>query len=249
MDAIAMMMGGGWALESISFFGRASPALSGPDKVLVDRLIRTLKRDGIWSKLDVLRVPMAASANALLNLVSGSYGATNHGAAFAPYNGFTGNGSSAYIDAGYQPGDGQFAAADHAFGIWVRTAAVSNAMNMGTNDGSYFAGVQGPSTTTFDGPSGQQGGPVISTGHIVVSRSSASAFSTYRSGALQSVVTGAAFSPPAFDFFLLAQNSSGSAQDHSSAQVSIDHYGAALTATEVAKLYAALSTYMTAIGA
>jgi hypothetical protein len=89
--------------ESAAFIARTS-GLSDARKTAYDALITSLVSDGVFAKLDALYVFAAPDATtALLNLVQNLYNATNSGATFTADAGYTGDGSSAFIDSGFNP--------------------------------------------------------------------------------------------------------------------------------------------------
>lgn len=67
-------------------------------------LIKSLKSSGVWDKLDVL-VYLAhdTEANSLINIKQNLYNPTNQGMTFAANEGFTGNGTDAYIQTNFTP--------------------------------------------------------------------------------------------------------------------------------------------------
>lgn len=95
--------GGADSAEMTQFLARIS-APSGPRKAAYAALVDGLVADGLWTKTDVLHIQAAAdSATSLINLKSSSYPLVNHGASFAADAGWLGNGTSAWMDFGYDP--------------------------------------------------------------------------------------------------------------------------------------------------
>ncbi|WP_312619986.1 hypothetical protein [Agrobacterium pusense] len=76
-----------------------SPARAG----LIETLIKTLKSGGVWPKLDILYLTAAHDSQAArLNLLNGSSTlAPMNSPAFTVDRGYTGDGSSSYLDTGY----------------------------------------------------------------------------------------------------------------------------------------------------
>lgn len=251
---VAMMGQGTFCPEARALFARMSPAPTYARKIVIDRLITTLIRYGLWSKLDVLYLFAGhASAPSLLNWKGATYNATNSGATFTADRGFTGDGASSAILTGYAPGSGQFLLNDHAYGAWVRTAATGNTYATGVGN----AGLNGISmkiaSSALETADGVLATPdstsVTTTGHLVASRMSGPAYSTYRAGALLAANTRTIAALPTGNFMGLALNLDSTPAGFTDAQLSALHFGKGLSATDVANLKAALQPYMTAVGA
>lgn len=237
-----------------ALFARMSPAPSYTRKLQMNRLIRDLKRYGIWTKLDILYVfAQSGAANSLLNWKSSSYNGANNAATFTTDRGYTGDGSTAYIQAStYAAGTGQYAQNDHHMGAWMRSAGASGKGIMGggevvgysntiTHGGSslIFCDAQTIAPDTFT---------ATNTGHIVQSRTASGTFDAYRAGTLLGAPSRSVTNPTS-SFLILAINLDAAAANFSAGEVSAAHFGAGLTATQVANFGTALQTYMTAVGA
>lgn len=91
--------------QSSTFLAAATGVTLTADKTNYDTLICGLVLDGVWN-FDVLYIWAAPTqATALINLANpGTFnGTTNGTVSFAAYQGFTGDGSTFYIDSGFNP--------------------------------------------------------------------------------------------------------------------------------------------------
>jgi len=238
---------------------------SGPRQSLIEDLVDGLKADGIWAKLDALWVLAAHdSQSATVNWMdpAGSPILPVNAPVFTADRGFKGDNTSTYLDTQFVPGtDGvNFAQDSASAGIWVREVASDNGdIYLGTGDSSSSStytriqrrsdGVEwrvwGPNGGLLDGGTDSE----VATGLLVADRSGATAFHTYRNGALEN--TGSAASGPlsTFSVYLLAANTSDLAGSQSDAQLSAAFLGGSLTGTEHGNLHTRLNTYLTAVGA
>lgn len=101
-------LGGGvpsFTAEAQTLFSRMSSAPDATRKGHIDTLIRSLKSAGVWSKLDLLYIMAAHDAqSARLNWVQDAYNCSEvNSPAFTVNRGYTGNGSSSYLDTGFNP--------------------------------------------------------------------------------------------------------------------------------------------------
>jgi hypothetical protein len=90
-----------------------------------DAMIRALLAAGVWSKLDALYLLAAAdAATALTNLKQSSYGLTAvNSPAFTADRGYTGNGTTQYLNPGFTPStaSGQYTQNSASIFWWMRT--------------------------------------------------------------------------------------------------------------------------------
>lgn len=250
-DAIMMMMGGGVAPETKALIDRFSTPPTGSRLKIIDNLVRALKANGVWSRIDALYILAAADSQAaLLNWKGAIYNATNNGASFSADDGFTGDGAAAYIATGYEPGDGQFTPADRHFGSFLKDSIAPNADAIGVNGPTsaqkISIGSSTSGTTINDGSVAFSGG-LSSVANFAVSRVGSTS-SVYRNGSLLGTFSSIA-ATPAYGFHLLATNDAGTANGFSAARIVAAHFGASLTAAQAAALNTALQAYMTAVGA
>jgi hypothetical protein len=94
-------------LDALAFFARVTAAggtLSATERLAIDKLVKQMKSDGIWTKMKAIYPMVGASAAACAqNLKSSSFtGTFTAGWTFAS-TGATPNGTSAYMDTGFNP--------------------------------------------------------------------------------------------------------------------------------------------------
>ena len=176
----------------------------------------------------------------------------------AANEGFTGDGSSAYIDLNFTPStDGvNWTRNDAHLGVWVRTTDTSgntriyvgSASGSGENTNIYNS--SSPTGWTAAGPNGGfiEGttAKASATGLLGANRSASSANQIYRNGASEGSDTDAS-TPTASDaLYALAYNNGGSPGLYTAGQISASMGGGSLTANQWADLYDALNRYRTA---
>ena len=236
----------------------AGGSLSDTRKGQVDTLIVALKADGIWSKLDRLWLFAATDTQtALLDLKSLQTATAVSSPTFTQDRGFTGNGSSSYINPNFNPiaVGGNCISTSACGGIWDTTTTVASAstVQIGSYDGVGYgvdislkysdnnlyartASNTGPAGVTYPGPG------------LFLGDKNNTAQNVYRNGSsITSGGAGAAYIPNQ-GIYILARNSSGTASNFSVDQVAAALFAASLTGAEHANVYTRLRAYMTAVG-
>src|ERR1039457_3408340 len=91
-------IGSGNAAQTTAFLARTS-GLSGTETTAYTNLINGLVSDGTWSLLDALYIfATNSTTTANLNLISTSFGLTQHGTVtFSADHGYTGDGTAGYL--------------------------------------------------------------------------------------------------------------------------------------------------------
>lgn len=228
-------------------------------KALIDTLVGSLKTAGVWSKMDALYVMAAADAQAAQrNWIADAFNLTpNSAPTFAADRGYTPNGTTSYLDTGFNPSTAptpKLTQNDAHMFIWSRT----NLRNAGTI--SYDAG-NGNSRVTrrgnVDAPTGSDAAvaanmtsqvvltPNAYPGHVGWSRSGAALWEGYTGGV--DIGGGTTASAAALsENFGIGRIAAG---QFGLNQIAAYHFGSNLTAGEVLATYNALNTYMTAVGA
>lgn len=105
----------------------------------VDQFIRTMEGTGRWQTLDFFNFYQAQNEqDALLNWRSDAYSASNLGASFDPYLGFTTSDGGNVLDTGFNPNSGTYYAVDDAmFGFFAATdPSSSGKIDIGAKDGA-----------------------------------------------------------------------------------------------------------------
>lgn len=225
-----------------------------PDPVrrnLINDLIVGLKADGDWTKLTWLSLIAAhASQAGRLNAVNPDQALIEvNGPTFTTDRGYTGNGSTSYLDAGRALG-GQFTLNSGSFGTYVNQVP-------GAGDRHVAGPVGGPPFTVVFCVSAVPGqlfgysnnnsgfsGAAADTGMHIVSRTSATAAALYRNGT--SIVTdaNAATAVPTGNVGVGRGGNIYAAARHACV-----FWGAGLDTAAVARVSSRILTYLTAIGA
>ncbi|MED5549319.1 MAG: hypothetical protein VX529_08140 [Pseudomonadota bacterium] len=250
--------------EGEAFAAAMSGTYSDAKLALLDTYISNLKSGltngtNTWGGHDVLSLLFLDNAtDGLRWFNSPATLMTNNGATHTPGEGYTGNGSSSYIDTGYNPAvDGvQLTLNSLGMGIWVRAVGTSSPLRVfcgavgAAGAGSTRIGRQADGTAWFVNTAG---GTIVAstssesaTGLLSANRSAASAQQAYRNGALEASDSDASSSIPSRNLFLLASNSDGAPASHSNGQISIFRAGRSFTAAEWADIYAADNALLTA---
>ena len=250
------LAGDGFPPAALALFARMSPTPSPARKVLISQTIAALTIAGVWQKLDMLQVYAAdAQANALLNWISSSYNASLvNTPTFTTDRGFTFNGTTQYLDTGYNPSTGpKWGQNSHTFGRWMRSGSAGNVADLGVNDGSgrtatIASNAAGVAYTVGDSSvtSTQATSPI---GNIAAVRSVAGSFDIYKAGASVANIVAVSNSGANLNFYVAALNLSGAAANFSSNEYSATYVGQSLNSTEMAALHSALQAYMTGVGA
>lgn len=229
-------------------------------QTLLHNLVVGLKADGVWSKLDRLWVfAQEMQSGALVDFIGRSRATPVNAPAFALDRGFTGNGSTSYIDSNWNPTSGPNYALNNAhISVWTALTDTQfrNALgNQTTSPSTSISTVRYQvANTAWFGAVNDNTGILASTfgataGHVVVSRTSSSALNIYGNGGNKnSDGANSSVGIPNFNFLICAINASGTPGGYFFNQVSAVSSGASLTDTDVSNFYSRLRTYMTAVG-
>lgn len=226
---------------------------------LIDTLVRALKGAGVWAKLDALYLLAAHDAQAArLNWVSASYGLSVSGApGFAADRGYTGDGSAAYLDSGFNAttAGGRFAQNDAHMGVWVGTdVANSTQFDIGSMRAAINARrASVPAVRLFaNAVAGDELSlsPATSMGWLCWSRGGAASYLAAKNGGTPASFNQTSTGLLSLPIYILAQSSTGPvATGYSTRRVQAACWGSQLSSGEMAALHGALAAYMAAIGA
>jgi hypothetical protein len=221
-------------------------------------MVNSLVDAGVWDELDVLYI-FAAHTNgggeALINWKApGTNNATAYNTpAFEAYKGFTGNGSNAYIDTGYNPsteGD-KYTLNDCGFGLWIQNNIDETSYPMGCRDGSTYILFRPRASNVAQVRCNTSGSMTWSendsNAFFHVNRTANNAYAGYRNNNEEQTDTDAATTVPSQNVYALAYNLNGSPSGYSNHQLSALFLGGAMDNTQRAALYNALNTYLTAV--
>lgn len=102
--------------ESCDLFNRFDAQPDAAHQGYVDAAIACFKTNSVWADFDVLSLALNDQANSLLNWKANANNASAVSSpSFTAYRGFTGNGTSSYVDVAYKIGISGTSAKDSAF--------------------------------------------------------------------------------------------------------------------------------------
>jgi hypothetical protein len=239
--------------ETQALFARMTTPPTYARAVLINTLVGSLVTAGAWSKMDAWWVPAAADTQAsLLNWTSSSYTLTPVNApAFAADRGYTGNGTTSYLDTGFNPvtAAGQFSRDSACFGFWC-VNEVTNANPSGSWDGTDGVTVAprsggGYASFRVNQATALSVASVVTKGLTVANRSAAGAMQGYRNGVSVGSATTASTAMNSLNLYLCSFSGVGfNTYQHGAAFA-----GSSLSAPEQLAVYNALNAYMIGVGA
>lgn len=222
-------------------------------RTLIENLISSLITAGIWNKLDGFYVLAAHDTQAAkLNWIGGMQDITAvNSPTFQIDRGYTGDGSSSYLDTNTSAAVlEKFTANDASLGVYTRSDIASGSMiDIGKTGGGTYLAVSNASNGTFARLNYNSSSAVTisnagsRTGLFAWTRDASNAY-VYRAGSSlgsASIPTG---SLSGGNMTILKVDSS-----YSTRQISAAFISSGLSNTEHAALNTALTTYLTAIGA
>lgn len=252
--------GSSYSAEATALFARFSSQPDATRKGHIDTLITALKDDGIWDKMDALYILAAHDAQAAQrNWKADAFNLTEAGTiTFAADDGYTGNGTTGYLETGFNPtAEADLFSLDSAhMGVWSLTNAQRNGTMMGgrTASGTAEAWFNPRNTSDqvvrrFNDATTDSGANLDSSGLFTHVRTASNATVIYRNAVSIDSSAVVSTAMPNVTFHISALNTGGTAGSFDNRQLSIAHLGSSLTSTEVTDLHAAFSAYLTAVGA
>ena len=240
-----------------------SGTYSGTTLAAVDTFTKAAKASGYWTKLN--RINLFAGdqlAACLVPLKVGGGNATDTNVNFvagdySEATGLTGNGSTKRLRTGLIP-SASLTLNDTHLAVYNRAAnATGGQIGIGADDGVNFLQTYSPlSTGTFysdqynsSGSGGRVSGAVVAPYRLLVaSRTAAAAHAIYKDGAsvASSATSGGVL--PAFELYVFAANSSGTANQFTAMPFGAYSIGAGLTAADVTAYNAHMQAFQQALG-
>jgi hypothetical protein len=215
-------------------------------QILQNQLVLDLKSNGIWSNLDAFGV-LATDGDsdfALIDWVRLITMTANSSPTFATNAGFTGNGTSSFIDTLFSVSDGtNYQLSDSSFGVYYNNVLTrtnfgigmgfrdspnnnSNAIAPRDNDG-LISGIN--NDAGFDTPAYTR-----KNGYFMASRKNSANYDVHVDGNLIiNVSKQETSSVSTNNFYLLSYNGAGNAQTFSDDQILAFHFGSSLDGKEV----------------
>lgn len=261
---------GGGCSAYTTWIARTS-GTSGTEQSAYQTMICGMITDGVgcsaWSgssgNIDALYIVATnSSTTALLNLCSTSFlGLEVNAPTFSADHGYTGNGTSSYVDSRFtaSTAGGSYAQNSASLGAYVtnnRTTAstacaTGNHIGVTTGD-SYLAPMFTGSVTLADinSPTNNSSASTTSRGSWIESRTGASTGEVYLNAAADFALTGTSSGiPDNSNIFLACRATSGGAPSNFSADtIAAGFTGGGLNSTQAAAMSNRINGYMTALG-
>lgn len=231
--------------------------------ITVDALIIALKATGVWAKLDRLWLFAASDQpSALTDLVNTSLATAINSPTFTTDRGIAGNGSTSYIDTGYNPATNavNFSLNSVSLHFWVATghAAADGQQDGGVATNTFSSELTGRSNTTSglyafqlnDASPAQVTNSGNTTGFFGGVRSSSTARNIYQNGVdTLGANSQVSVSVPSANIYVGARDQAGAgAGNFANQQTAAYAIGGALTAAQALSFYTRMRLYMTAVG-
>lgn len=246
-----------WFAAVVTAGGTVSPTRKG----YVDTLIKGLKADSVWSKLDCLWLFAAENTqSALLDLVGLRTASPGGAPTFTTDRGYAGDGSSTYINTTWNPSTHGVAYTLNSAHLMLynrtaRTDTGSSTSNAGAVVSGNYAQIYCRYATSSgldlnDAVGGSFSAPADASGIWVASRTSSNTMAMYRNGSsLFSSGALSSTSVPNAALFVGGWNSGGSLGRPTSDEHAAFSAGGALNSTEAAALTTRVRDYMNSVGA
>ena len=221
-----------------------------------NRMIKGHRKDGNLLLLDRLWIfATEVQAHAKVSVVNPSSTQITevNTPAWVALQGYTGNGSSSYLNSNFAPSAGvRFLLNTASFGVYSRTsnAALSKncmAVNDATNGAVIYERAAGD-VMYVQVNSANVADPVtntLTTGLLSNTRMDSATVEGWRNGASLGTVARVSSARVAINFFIGARNNNGSAVNFSTLQLSMAYIGGGI---DQKKFYNRMQTFMTALG-
>ena len=225
-----------------------------------DILVKALEDSGVWTKLDIFYVfaqEINTASEALINWKSpGTYDCTlGNIPTFTSLEGFTGNGTNAYLDTNFNPFVNKINLSldSTSFGVYVRTNVQENGRDIGCFDSSNLIELISRHT---DGKayywSNNNAAPSVtnadSRGFYIANRTASNVQDLYKNKSKIKAATNASVGIPNQDVFLFARNNNGTPTEFSTKQLSMTFLASGLTQGNIDNITDAFEVYMDSNG-
>lgn len=241
--------------EAEAYFSQLSIQPSGKFKAALNTLILQLISDNNWNSLDCFYVfATEQQQHARIDIKSPARSPITeiNSPSWASGFGYTGNGSSSYINTGINISTlTNFSQNSNCGGIYIRTNSTQSASNFGAYNGSIFYDINARNgsdnfasiincATFFNNANSD------SRGLFSIFRNSSATSAAYINGSVVGSSVLASFAIPSQPMYLMARNNNGSPNNYSTQQISAFFLGS--SSVSQSTLYSALQTFATSIG-
>jgi len=225
----------------------------------INEMIAGMKKDGDWTKADriaVVATETQAQAKVYLNSPNSTQVSEVNSPTFTAKQGYTGNGSSMYLNMNYNAStDGvQFTLNSGAIHSYRRSANVQEQNFHGSNDASsraIYLRERGTSNTTVGrinaAAASVSGANTDGRGFFTAVRTASNANAVYKNGSSLGTDTTASVVVPNVNNFCIAANNNGAAFGYSAGQFSFFAFTSGTVS--FSNMYTRVQNYMTRIGA
>ena len=235
----------------------AGGSLSTTEQNATKTLVADLKSAGIWSSMKAVYPMVGASAAACAqNLKSSSFtGTFSSGWTFAS-TGVTGNGTSAYMDTGFNPSLNLTTTSGHHSAYLRTNLSISGQYAYGCETNTlnrmvlfpYSFGVGWISDLYDNSQSRISSNSGNSTGFVLGSRSSSSSHKLFRNGSQIAASTNSTNGTlPNLNYYISAYNSLNTAAFYNTNQLAFYSIGDGLTDTQASNFYTAVQAFQTTL--
>lgn len=247
-------------VDATAFFNRVTTAggtLSTTERSAIDTLVKSLKANGLWTKMKAIYPMVGASAAACAqNLKSSSYTGTFNGAVTFTSNGVQGNSVTGYMNTNFNPST-QLSINNAHISLYSRTQiadAFDQPMKVNDalgNDFQLSPNLNGASLNFVGALGGSQGVLATNTdcrGMFLASRTSITLIRGYKNNTtLGTNTTSGTHTLPNLNLFILGANSNGSLNNASNLQISLATMGDGLSDAEVSNFYTSVQAFQTTL--
>lgn len=245
----------GYDTDAQAYFDALTPQPSAMFKFAINDLVTALKTENIWSELDCLWILAAEDQqNATINLKSPSQNviAPVSSPTFAIMEGFTGNGTSSYLNLNFNPSSGthKFLRDSASMGIYIRSNVNEAKVDMGSDGGSYYNLILARNSGSFDVYANANtlfsASNSDSRGLFSWRRTSSTTSASYKNGVQQNTSSTSSQAITNYNIYALCRNDSGSASLFSTKQAAMIFAGSG--AIDQSVLYTILQNFAIRIG-
>ena len=226
--------------------------VTSPMSAATNTLFIQLKGVGLYTKLDVFYPIIGGTANSTALMGKRVSGATydldyNGGWTFDS-SGATPNGTTGYANTFFAPNlKGQN---DIHMSVYNTQESTGSRVEMGsTSAGSDIQIVSnfGGNNYSAINNGGQGGGPITSSGFIVISRTGSTSFNYFLNGS-KTIKSNSSVPPNSFNVYIGCRNNSGTPEYYDTKQKAFASIGSGLSDVDVANLSTIINTFQTALG-
>jgi SPP1 family predicted phage head-tail adaptor len=245
-------------VDAAAFFARVTNAggsLTSTEQSAINTLVLDLKTNSIWTKMQAIYPMVGSSAAACAqNLKSSSYTGTFGGAITYSANGITSNGTTGYLDTGFNPSLHNSAGSSH-LSYYSRTSVTESKVDIGC----YGTGYTNPNQlaihfnagSSYYNPNNTSDSVVkinesSSQGLFIASRTSSTSIFGKRNNNTETTGT-ASEARNNVKIFILAASINNNAEFFNTKQCAFASIGDGLTTTDASNLYTVVQTFQTTL--